>query len=59
MGQKLVDFYSKAMEMGQIKAKMRLALITGISSSKASELTDTQENIEKFENALKKMEAEK
>jgi hypothetical protein len=58
MGAKLKELYKKVEEVGSIKAKMRLALLTGITSAKAEEEADSPELIAKFENALKEIEKE-
>lgn len=58
MAAKLVEFYAKAEQMGQIKAKMRLAMMTGVSSSKAGSESDSPELISKFETAIKELEKE-
>lgn len=44
--------------MGRAKAKMRLAILTGVPSIKADGMADSSENIAKFENALKEIEKE-
>ncbi len=58
MGAQLVGFFSQAQSMGGLKAKMRLAMITGVSSSKADGEPDSPEKIEVFNQALKKIELE-
>ena len=58
MGQKLTTYYEKAKAKGGIKAQMRMAMITMLSSSKAGTEPDSPENIAKFENALKEIEKE-
>ena len=58
MGQKLVEYYGKAEQMGGLKAKMRLAMITAVSSQKAAETPDSTELIQKFEAAMKELEKE-
>ena len=58
MGAKLVDIYTKAEGLGSLKAKMRLAMLTGIPSAKASEAEDSAENIAKFETAMRELETE-
>lgn len=58
MGQKLNDFYERANKLGQLKAKMRLAVLTRIPSKKAMELPDSPENIKLFMSAMKEIEKE-
>jgi hypothetical protein len=58
MGAKLSAFYDKAKEMGGLKAQMRMAILTRISSTKAKEADDSPENIKKFEEALNELEKE-
>lgn len=53
MAQKLVRYYEFAEKAGGLMARMRVAMITGISSSKAAEAPDSPENIEKFKQAIK------
>ena len=58
MGAKLVAYYDKAYQLGRLKAKMRLAVLTSIPSAKAATEPDSPENIQKFEAALKKIQSE-
>ena len=58
MGDKLVEFYVKAEQMGGFKAKMRLAVITKIPSNKAQSEPDTPENVAKFNDAMTKLKQE-
>ena len=52
MGEKLSKFYEKANEIGGMKARMRLAILTNISSVKAAQEPDSEENVKKFEAAI-------
>lgn len=52
MGQKLLDIYEKAKNKGGIKSQVRLAMITKMSSVKAKEAEDSEENVKRFEQAL-------
>jgi hypothetical protein len=52
MAGKLVSYYDKAKEIGGLKAQMRLAVLTGLPSTKASEAPDSPENIAKFDSAM-------
>lgn len=58
MGEKLLQYYEKAKSLGGIKAQMRMAVITRISSVKAKELPDSPENLVTFQEALKEIEKE-
>ena len=58
MGAKLVEYYDKAKELGGLKSKMRMAMITKMAAPKAQEVEDSAENIDKFEQALKELEKE-
>lgn len=55
MGAKLMEMYKKAEEMGSLKAKMRLAMLTGVPSTKADSEADSPEIVSKFENAIKEL----
>lgn len=52
MGEQLNFFYSKAEELGGLRAKIKLSLLTKVSSTQANALTDTNELINKFEQAM-------
>ncbi|MCX7880461.1 MAG: hypothetical protein N2517_07345 [Ignavibacteria bacterium] len=58
MGEKLLKFYEQAYKLGGIKAQMRLAILTLLPSTKAKDEPDSQENIQKFEKAMKEIEKE-
>ena len=58
MGEKLIEYYKKAKEIGGEKAQLRLGLITCIPQIFAKVLEDSPENIETFENAIKEIEKE-
>jgi hypothetical protein len=58
MGQALLDIYKKVEQIGQIKAKMRMAMLTGVSSTKAGDEPDTPEVLAKFKSALAEIEKE-
>lgn len=55
MGQKLTAFFDAIKAEGGMQLQMRLAMKTGLSSAKALEAPDSQENIEKFKNAYKEI----
>ena len=52
MAEKLLEYYEKAKEGGGIRAQLKLAMITKISSDKAAKEPDSPENIKTFEEAL-------
>jgi hypothetical protein len=58
MGRKLVEYYAKAEAAGGIKARMRMAVITKISSQRAEAEPDSPENLDVFEAALKEIQKE-
>lgn len=58
MGKRLMDFYDEAMKLGAAKAKLRLAMITCVSSSRAMEAPDSPENIKKFADAMTEIKKE-
>ncbi|MET1254734.1 hypothetical protein [Aliikangiella maris] len=58
MGQKLVSFYNQAESIGGLKARMRLAMISGIPSNKAESEPDSPDNISKLQNALAEIQKE-
>jgi hypothetical protein len=58
MGAKLMDYYQKASAAGGLKGRMRMAVITKISSQKAETEPDSPENLRLFEEALKEIQNE-
>ncbi len=58
MGQKLESFYKEVAKIGGLKAKMRLAVLTSISSAKAPGAPDSAENVAKFEKAMQEIRKE-
>jgi hypothetical protein len=50
--------YNKAEQLGSLKAKMRLAMLTGTPSAKADSEPDSPELISKFQAALTEIEKE-
>jgi len=58
MAQKLLSFYDEANNLGGIKAKMRLAVLTAISSTKAATEPDSSENVAKFDKAMQEIRKE-
>lgn len=58
MAAKLVSLYAEAEKLGGLKAKMRMALLTKISSVKAPDQPDSPENMQKFEQALVEIKKE-
>jgi len=57
-GKRLLDYYSQADRLGGLKAKMRLAMITKISSSMAEGAPDSPDNIGSFEKAIAELKKE-
>lgn len=58
MGAQLLACYEKAKEIGAMKAQMRLAMKTGLSSVKAESEPDSPELIAKMTAALNEIQAE-
>lgn len=58
MGAKLIEIYDEAKQAGGLKATMRLAMITKISSVKAQEEPDSPENLKIFKDALDEIKKE-
>lgn len=55
MGQKLLKFYELVKTEGGLQLQMRLAMKTGLPSTKASTEPDSPENIAKFKAAFKEI----
>ncbi len=55
MGDKLNQLYDFAQKAGGVEAKMRLAVVTGISSLKAKTEPDSPENIAKLKAGIKEV----
>jgi hypothetical protein len=53
MADKIRSYYLKAGEMGGVKARARLSLLTSINSIEANDIPDSEENIMIFEKAMK------
>lgn len=58
MGKQLIDFYEQANKIGGLKAKMRLAMLTNVPSTKAGTEMDSPDNIAKFEKAIAQIKQE-
>lgn len=58
MGAKLVKYFDDAEAVGGYKARMRMAMITLMSSEKAENADDSPDNVEKFEKALTEIKKE-
>lgn len=52
MGKQLMKLYDLAKEEGGIQTQMRLALRSGVPPTRAAEIEDTQELIERFKKLL-------
>lgn len=55
MGAKLAAYFDKASKKGGIPAKVKLAMMTGMSDDQAKSAEDSEENIKKFEDAMGKL----
>ncbi|MBN2723097.1 MAG: hypothetical protein JXR95_03390 [Deltaproteobacteria bacterium] len=55
MGTKLKTLYDFVIQNGGMQERMRVAMKSGISSSKAPDLPDTPENISKLKAAIKEV----
>ncbi len=58
MASKLYSYYLRAGEIGGVKARTRLSILTKITSIQASSVPDTDEHINAFEEAMKQIKAE-
>ncbi len=58
MGAQLANYYAIAEKTGGLKATMRLAMKTGLSSDKAKVVPDTAEVIQKFKTAWENIKKE-
>jgi hypothetical protein len=56
MGTILNSYYDKAAAKGGLNAQIKLAMITKISSSKATDLPDSPENLKIFEDAFAQLD---
>lgn len=52
MGAKLLTYYAFAKEQGGALFQMRLAVATGLPSTRAGDAPDSPENIKKFQDAV-------
>lgn len=52
MGARLLEFYEKTGKEFGYEGRMKLALLTAISSAKAEKEADSPANIQKFEDAI-------
>lgn len=52
LGQKLVNYYELAKEIGGVHAQLKLAILTMVTSKKAVDLPDSPDLIKKFENSI-------
>lgn len=58
MGEKLLEFYNDAKDIGGFGAQMRLAILTKIPSSKALSEMDSPYNIKLFQDAINTIKQE-
>jgi hypothetical protein len=52
MADRLIKYYDEAGKLGGLKAKMRLAILTNLPSTRAQAEPDSPVNIQKFETAM-------
>ena len=57
MAAKLTEFYAQASKQYGVMGRMKLAMLTKISSEKAGSEPDSPENIKLFEQALLQLKA--
>lgn len=57
MAAKLTEYYAQASKQYGVMGRMKLAMLTKISSEKASAEPDSPENIKLFEQALLQLKA--
>jgi hypothetical protein len=55
MGARLLDYYTRVASEFGIAGRMKLALLTAISSAKAATEADSPANLKKFEEALTRL----
>jgi len=52
MADKIRSYYLRAGELGGVKARAKLSMLTSINSIEANSIPDTEENLKIFENAM-------
>jgi hypothetical protein len=57
MGQELVKFYDEAGKLG-MKARLRLAMKTGVPSEKAKSTPDSPDMVKKFKTVMEEIKRE-
>ena len=55
MGEKMIKLYDFTQEVGGVEARMRLSVVSGISSFRAKSDPDTPENIQKLKDAIEEI----
>jgi phage-related protein len=58
MAAKLEAFYQESQTLVGLKAKMRLAILTGIPSAQAGSVPDSPENLKKFQAGMAEIKKE-
>jgi hypothetical protein len=58
MGDRLVKYYEQAKALGDLKAQMRLAVLSKMSIQKAESEPDSPENVAIFEKAMQELKKE-
>jgi hypothetical protein len=55
MGTQLLSLYDHAKSVGGLDARIKLAMVTKMSSTQANDAPDSPENIRLFESALRQL----
>ncbi len=55
MADKIHSFYLKAEEIGGIKARAKLSMLTAVDSYQARTIPDSEDNLKLFEKAMKQL----
>lgn len=59
MGRKVEAYFKEAQRRGGIGARMKLAILTRMSPKKALEAPDDEATLQRFEDAMAKLKAQK
>ena len=57
MGQKLLEYYEKAKDIGGAKAKIEFVKLVALAASQAESMPDSPAMVKKFEEVLKQIKA--
>ncbi len=55
MATKIHSYYLQAGEIGGVEARAKLSMLTNVNSFQAASIPDTEENVEIFEEAMRKI----